>query len=76
MPRVNSLVRKDRRETELAGDIARLQGMTGLSFKELCKKAGINYETFMRHRKNIKQMRYGELWRFTDACKREIGGEI
>lgn len=76
MPRCKSLVRKDRRETDLAGDIARLQGMTGQSFRQLCKKAGINYETFMRHRKNIKQMRYGEVWKFTDTCKREIGEEI
>ena len=76
MPRVNRLVKKDRREAELAGDIARMQGMTGLSFKQLCKKAGINYETFMRHRKDIRQMRYGEIWRFMDACRKEVGEEI
>ena len=76
MPRVNKLIRPDLRELQLVGDIGRFQKMTGMSFKQLCKKAGVQYETFMRHLKNPRTMRYGEYWQFVDACKREIGGEI
>lgn len=71
MPRTRTLIRSDPRETELLGEIGRAQSMTKKSYRYLCKRAGIEYATFMAHKQNIKNMRYGELWAFLDACKRE-----
>lgn len=72
MPRVNRLIRQDPRAVELRGEIAKLQGMTGKSFKELCRKADLEYGTFMAHRVDIENMRMGEIWKFKDVCEKEI----
>ena len=69
--RVKPLIRPDPRETELLGEIGRAQSMTKKSYRYLCKRAGLSYATFMSHKKNIRNMRHGELWAFLDACKRE-----
>lgn len=71
MPRTRTLIRSDPRETELLGEIGRAQSMTKKSYRYLCKRAGLSYATFMSHKKNIRNMRHGELWAFLDACKRE-----
>ncbi|MBR2999562.1 MAG: hypothetical protein IKF39_01065 [Oscillospiraceae bacterium] len=72
MPKVKPLTRQDPRGVELRGEIAKLQAMTGKSFRQLCTKAGIEYGTFMAHKVNIEDMRCGELWKFRDACEREM----
>ena len=72
MPRVNQLIRQDPRAAELRGEIARLQGMTGKSYKELCRIANLEYGTFMAHKITIENMRMGELWKFRDACEKII----
>ena len=72
MPRIK-LIRPDPRETELLGEIGRLQCQSGKSYRYLCMKAGIDYSTFMRHKKKPSQLRYGEIWRFCDTAKREAG---
>jgi hypothetical protein len=72
MPRVK-LIRPDPREDELKGEIGRLQQQTGKSFKYLCRKAGIEYTTFMRHKADVRLMKHGEFWAFTDVCRKEIG---
>jgi hypothetical protein len=72
MGRVKPLIRPDPRETELLGEIGRAQSMTKKSYRYLCKRAGLSYATFMSHKKNIRNMRHGELWAFLDACKREM----
>jgi len=71
MARVKPLIRPDPRETELLGEIGRAQSMTKKSYRYLCKRAGLSYATFMSHKKNIRNMRHGELWAFLDACERE-----
>lgn len=78
MPKVKKLcvTRPDPRETELLGEIGRAQGVTGKSYRYLCDKARISYTTFMAHKQSIKSMRFGELWAFMDACKREAGDGV
>ena len=73
MPRTPPLVRKDPRGVELRGELAKMREMTGRSYKYLCKKAGIEYSTFMAHKLEPERMRLGELWKFQDVCRREIG---
>lgn len=72
MPRTPPLVRKDPRGVELRGELAKMQEMTGKSYKYLCKRAGIEYATFMRHKLDIESMRLGELWKFKDICEKEM----
>ena len=72
MARVKPLIRPDPRESQLLGEIGKAQSMTKKSYRYLCEKAGVTYGTFMAHRKNVKNMRYGELWAFFDACRKEI----
>ena len=71
MPPVKPLVRSGPREKELSGEIGRLKEMSGKSYRYLCRKAGIQYRTFMRHKKNVRSMSHDELWRFTDICEKE-----
>ena len=75
MPKVRPLIRPDPRETELLGEIGRLQAMSGKSYRYLCDRAGLEYKTFMAHKANVKQMRYSEFWKFADVCRKE-GGAI
>lgn len=72
MPVVEPLTRRDSRGAELRGELAKLQAMTGKSFRYLCNKAGIAYGTFMAHKIDIENMRCGELWKFKDACEKEM----
>lgn len=72
MPRTPPLVHEDPRGTELRGEIAKMHEMTRRSYKYLCRKAGIEYKTFMAHKLDIESMRMGELWRFKDVCEREM----
>ena len=72
MARVKPLIRLDPREAELLGEIGKLQAMTGKSFKHLCKRAGLSYTTFMLHKRNVKDMRLEELWKFRDICEKEM----
>lgn len=72
MPRTPPLIHKDPRGVELRGELARLQTMTGKSFRYLCKRAGLEYGTFMAHKVNIENMRCGELWKFRDICEKEM----
>ena len=72
MPRTPPLVHKDPRGVELRGELAKMQEMTGQSYKELCRKGKIEYATFMNHKNNIEAMRLGELWKFKDICEKEM----
>ena len=72
MPRVKSLIRVDPREVEILGEIGKLQAMTGKSYRHLCRQAGIPYNTFMLHKKIVKDMRLEELWKFRDICEKEM----
>jgi hypothetical protein len=73
MPRIKPLIRPDPRAIELKGEIGKLQEQTGKSYRYLCRKAGIEYATFMLHKSDVRSMRYGEFWAFMDACRKEIG---
>ena len=73
MPKVKPLIRPDPRETELLKQIEGMAAATGKSYRQICQKAGIEYGTFMLHKQNVRQMRFGELWAFTDACRRLLG---
>jgi len=73
MPRTRPLIRFDPRETEILGEIGKLQAMAGKSYRHLCRQAGIPYNTFMLHKKNVKDMRLEELWKFRDICEKEMG---
>lgn len=72
MPRTRLLIRSDPREVEILGEIGKLQAMTGKSFKHLCGRAGLQYNTFMLHKRNVKDMRLEELWKFRDICEKEM----
>ena len=73
MPRVNRLIKKDPREVELLQRIGAAQAATGLSCKEICRRAGLQYETFRLHYRNPGQMRRFEEWAFLDTCERLTG---
>lgn len=75
MPRVKPLIRPDPRRVDLAKQIGGAAAATGKSYRQLCEMAGIEYGTFMLHRRNPESMRFGELWAFLDACER-ITGEV
>ena len=72
MPRTRTLIRSDPRETELLGEIGRAQSMTKKFYRYLCKRAGLEYGTFMAHKVDIENMRCGELWKFRDICEKEM----
>lgn len=76
MPRVKQLIRTDPRQIDLAKQIGGAAAATGKSYRQLCRSAGLEYGTFMLHKRNPETMRFGELWAFLDACARETGGEI
>ena len=73
MPKVRKLIKPDPRETDLLREIGGAAAATGKSYRQICKRAGIEYATFMLHKSNVKQMRFGELWAFLDACRKETG---
>ena len=73
MPKVTPLTRRPEWEREMLADIASAQALTGKSYMQICRTARIQYETFMLHRRDPRQMRMGELHDFLDACER-IGG--
>ena len=73
MPKVRNLIKPDPRETDLLREIGGAAAATGKSYRQICKRAGIEYATFMLHKSNVKQMRFGELWAFLDACRKETG---
>lgn len=75
MPRVKPLIRVDPREREVLQTIGGMAAATGRSYRQICGKAGIDYCTFMRHKKDLQSMRLGELWKFLDTCRRELGDE-
>lgn len=73
MPKVKPLIRPDPREMDMLREIGAMVAATGKSYRQICQQAGIEYATFMLHRQNVKNMRFGELWAFMDACRKEIG---
>lgn len=73
MPRIKPLIRQDPREKEMLQTLGAAQAATGKSYKEICERAGIQYNAFMLHKRNPKQMRHGEYWRFLDTCARLTG---
>lgn len=76
MPRTNKLIKQDPRALALRGEIGRLMEMTGQSYRYLCQKAHIPYGSFMLHKDNVEDMRYGEYWKFVDTCKKEIARNV
>ena len=57
-------------ETDLLRQLATAQAMTGLSYRQICEKAGIPYQAFMMHKRNLRSMREGELHDFFEACEK------
>ena len=57
-------------ETDLLEQLATAQAMTGLSYRQICEKAGIPYQAFMLHKRNLRAMREGELHDFLGACEK------
>lgn len=74
MPKVKPLIRPDPRETDMLREIGAMVATTGKSYRQICQQAGIEYATFMVHKKDPKKMRFGEFWAFADACKKNNGG--
>ena len=73
MQKVKPLIRPDPRCTEMLRAIGGASAASGKSYKEICEKAGLQYSTFMQHKKDVAKMRFGEYWAFMDACEK-IGG--
>ena len=73
MPKVSRLIKQDPREIELLRELGAAQAATGLSCREICRRAGIKYDTFIHHRRNPGQMRFFERWAFLDTCEKLIG---
>ena len=71
MPAVKSLTRIDKRETEIVQNLAKATATAKLSYREACRKAGVEYATFMKHKKNPGKMRLEEYWRVMDTCEME-----
>ena len=74
MPRVKTLVKRPEWETELLGKLGEAQARTGKTCKAICAVAGVQYDTFVAHRRNPQMMRMGEYHDFMEACKKLEGG--
>lgn len=72
MPRVKPY-KPDPRASDTLARIGGQQAVTRKSYKEICRVGGIPYVSFMRHIRDIGEMRLKELWAFEDAC-RKLGG--
>lgn len=73
MPKVKPLIRPDPRASDILARIGSKQAVVGKSYFEICQKGGIPYASFMRHMRDIGDMRLKELWAFEDTC-RKLGG--
>lgn len=74
MPKVKPLTTRPEWEINLLREIGAAQAMTGESYKEICKRAGLTYDTFMSHMQNPYMMRHGESNTFIETCNKLIGG--
>lgn len=75
MPRTKQLTARPQWALEKLEKLGGAQAQTGLSYRQICKKAGIGYDTFVSHKRNLGMMRFWEYYAFLEECERLIGGK-
>lgn len=76
MPKVKPLTSRPEWERRLLIEIGGAQAQTGKNYKEICKIAGLKYETFIKHLHSPGMMRHGESGTFLETCQKIIGEKL
>ena len=71
VPKVKPLTHIPQNELDLLQEISIAQSLGGLSYRQLCERAGLSYATFMRHKREPGDMRFDEYWQFMKVCETE-----